>query len=66
MQDFFSQIDSIKGNISFIHASTTQVGGMKEKVCAQIYTIGKSSLSLPTIKYLVRDEDGCISILIDK
>lgn len=66
MQDFFSQIDSIKGNISFIHASTTQVGLMKEKVCAQTFTIRKSSLTVPTIKFLVRDEDGCISILIDE
>ena len=46
MQEFFAQIDTIKGNISFIQASTTQIGGMKEKVCAHHKQLRKDALQI--------------------
>jgi hypothetical protein len=48
MQEFFAQIDAIKGNISFIQASTTQIVGMKDKVCAQPILSGKEVLPSKT------------------
>jgi hypothetical protein len=58
MQEFFAHIDAIRVNISFIQASTTQIVGMKDKVCAQPTLLGKEVLSSNTSFV----QDWCLSI----
>ena len=61
MQEFFAQIDTIKGNISFIQASTTQIGEMKEKVCAHRKQLRKDALTA----IIILVQDGCLSLMVN-